>query len=142
MDSEANNFLELYPWIKTDLFESILRADEANQSVEVKSFSIKAALGKGENFGSQMLRAEVQYILNESVAQVEKHRSLIIKTVILTSPEVAIVFAELGLFRMEITAYQLIIPKVQKLLLSIGDEAKFSAKYKQDLQLNYAFLKN
>lgn len=138
MSSEAPvDFQSLYPWITTEFFERILQREHDDNSIRVRSYTLKAALAKGENYLSQMLRTTVRFTTDSSTTSAEQSIALIIKTV---SPnaEINAVTAELGLFRKEIVAFQTVIPAVEKLLRSIGDETKLSARcYDSDLEQSY-----
>lgn len=120
MDS-SGEFYKIYPWINKNFFENILRKDVGNDNLTVTHFSIKAALGKGENYSSQMIRANVNYKYNNK----ENTISLIIKAELIVNE----VSAESGMFFKEIHIYENILPELHKLLLSIGDDTKLSAKY-------------
>lgn len=122
-----NQFAENYPWISNAFFERILRREHHDSSIVVKNYTLKAALGKGENYISQMLRVRVNYssIKDPSV----DHISLIVKAAVTNNAELAAIAAELDVFRKEIIVYQKIIPNVEKLLRSIGDYSRLSAKY-------------
>lgn len=141
MSSEAPvDFQSLYPWITTEFFERILQREYGDNSIRVRSYTLKAALAKGENYLSQMLRTTVRFTANSSTtvaAAADQSISLIIKTV-LPNAEINTVTAELGLFRKEIVAFQRVIPAVEKLLQSIGDETKLSARcYDSNLEQSY-----
>lgn len=128
MSSELKDqFATSYPWISNAFFERILRREHNDDTIVVKDYTLKAALGKGENYASQMIRARVNYssVKDPSVDSI----SLIVKAAITNNAEMAALTSELGLFRKEIIAFQQIIPEVEKLLRSIGDYSRLSAKY-------------
>lgn len=136
MSSQSTDqFAVSYPWISKEFFERILRREYNDDSIIVKDYTLNAALGKGENYASQMLRVCVKYssIKDPSVDQI----SLIIKAAITNNVEMASLSSELGLFRKEIIAFQQIIPEVEKLLRSIGDYSSLAAKYAQLHPINY-----
>lgn len=129
MTSPSNNFnnadddLQLnYPWINTSLFEKLLRQDYSNNEViAVEKVSLAPALKKGENFLSQMIRAKVDYKVNN----VENRMSFVIKAEILNAPES---LRQNELFSREIAVFKYVIPLAEELLQRIGDDTKFSAK--------------
>lgn len=121
------DFQTVYPWITNAFFERILRADQQDDSITVTGYTLKAALGKGENYASQMLRSRVDY--TKSLSNTEVHSISFIIKAVLANAEMAALTTELGVFRKEIIAFQQVIPAVEKLLRSIGDYSKLSAKY-------------
>lgn len=123
----TDQFASNYPWISNSFFERILRREHKDNSIVVKNYTLKAALGNGENFASQMLRVRVNYssIRDPSVDQI----SLIVKAVITSNAGMAAIAAELNVFHKEIVAFQRIIPEVEKLLRSVGDYSRLSPKY-------------
>lgn len=127
MSSESIEFGASYPWISNAFFERILRREHNDDSIAVKDYTLKAALGKGENYASQMIRASVNYASTKDPSV--DHISLIVKAAITNNVGMAALTSELGLFHKEIIAYQQIIPEVEKLLRSIGDYSRLSAKY-------------
>lgn len=127
MSSETTNkFAEHYPWISNAFFEQILRREHQDNSIVVKDYTLKAALGKGENYISQMLRVRVNY--SSIIDPFVDHISLIVKAAVINNAEMSAIAAELDVFRKEIIVYQQIIPNVEKLLRSIGDYSRLSAK--------------
>lgn len=120
-------FTANYPWISNAFFERILRREHQDNTIVVKDYTLEPAVGKGENFASQMLRVHVNYSSKNdpSADQI----SLIVKAVITSNAELAAIAAELEVFHKEIATYQQIIPRVEKLLRSIGDNSRLSAKY-------------
>lgn len=127
MSSESTEIAASYPWISNAFFERILRREHNDDSIVVKDYTLKAALGKGENFASQMLRARVNYTSIKDPSA--DHISLIVKAAVTNNVKMAALHSELGLFRKEIIAFKQIIPEVEKLLRSIGDYSRVSAKY-------------
>lgn len=51
-----------YPYITKEYLEDVLRKDQCESSIRVKDFSVKLALGKGENYSSDILRVKVNYV--------------------------------------------------------------------------------
>lgn len=124
MDSTTKTIQQSYPWITSEFFEEILQKVEAQQQqpIKVDSFTVDAALGKGQNYGSNMLRAIVTYRKAHDSNSVSL--PLIIKCGITSNPDLAKYHAELGLFRKEINIYERVLPEVEKRLRSIGDDTK------------------
>lgn len=129
MSSEATDdqFAANYPWISNSFFERILRHEHKDNTICVKNYTLQPALAKGENYASQMLRVRVNYSsINDPTVD---HISLIVKAPLTNNVEMAELTAELGVFRKEIMVFQQIIPQAEKLLRSIGDYSRLSAKY-------------
>lgn len=124
MTDTIENFGELYPWITNKFFEDILRTDQNNKYIKVNNITIKAALGKGENYTSQMLRVKATY---STGATENLEHSFIVKTAV-SNADVDAIVHEMGLFDIEILVYRDILPQVEKLLKSIGNYAPLSAK--------------
>lgn len=127
MDSQENiDFSQLYPWISNEFFTRILRKNQSDATLIVHEYQLEAALAKGENFGSQILRAKILYC--KSDGDESQRISLIIKAAIANNPQMDAFNAEMGWFEREIVIYQQIIPEVNKLLLSIGDVSQMTPK--------------
>lgn len=114
----------VYPWLTTELFTRIVQKVCPNNVVRVQTYAVKAALAKGENFTSQMLRATVSYTIDgdESAREIR----FIIKAAH-TDMTVRAILDEMDLFQKEIVNFEYILPEVYKLLESVGDHTKFSA---------------
>lgn len=54
---------EQYPWLNLEYFQEIIRKDEFDNKIVVEKFEIEEALAKGENYGSKILRAKVEYLI-------------------------------------------------------------------------------
>lgn len=50
-----------YSWINSELFASILSNYTDGKAIQIKQFKIQPALNDGENYGSYMLKAAVEY---------------------------------------------------------------------------------
>lgn len=117
-----DNIRSDYPWLTEALFERILKLELSNSKIRVTDFVVKSALGKGENYTSQMLRVRVNFTDGMST----KSASFIVKA---TLPNgINDIVAEMGLFRKEIENYEKVLPAVQELLQSIGDNTLLSGK--------------
>lgn len=125
MTDEPASLASFYPWITKEFFQKILQKDRNAKYVVVTSFDLNEAIGKGQNYGSDLIRATVHFAVDGAAAE---QITLIVKTVISTNPAMAASFAELGLFRKEIAAYDQLLPEVEKRLRSIGDHSKLVPK--------------
>lgn len=120
---------QAYPWITMELFQRIVEKAFPKNVVHVEKYLIKTALGKGENFTSQMLRAIVTYtILNDDGNDKSREIRFIIKAPV-TDCNIRKMIEDGGIFQREIINFELILPEVYKLLTEIGDDTKISAKY-------------
>ena len=61
--SSEQELATTYPWITNKLFEDVLKKKESCAQISVISILLKKALGKGENYGSDILKAEVKYLI-------------------------------------------------------------------------------
>lgn len=125
MTADPSSLASFYTWITNEFFQKILQKDHNSKYVVVTSFELHEAIGKGQNYGSDLLRATVHFSVDGAAAEQIK---LIVKTAISTNPAMAVRFAEMGLFRKEITAYDRLLPEVEKRLRSIGDNSKLVPK--------------
>lgn len=119
---ETKDFLIIYPWITKDFFKNILQKFKNNNSINVEHFSLKPALAKGENYGSQMIRANITYYFNNNNLKHE-NTSLLIKTEL---PQNEKIENELNLLLKEITVYKTFLPTMHELLREINDDTNFS----------------
>lgn len=117
-----DNIRSQYPWLTEALFERILQRENGNTKIRVQDFAVKSALGKGENYTSQMLRVRVNYNDRSET----KTAAFVVKAPLTNG--INDIVAELGLFRKEIENYEKVLPAAQELLRSIGDETVLSGK--------------
>lgn len=117
-----DSFQSQYRWLNEALFEKILQRERANGKIRVINFTVKSALGKGENYTSQMLRVRVNY--RDGLGT--KSAAFIVKATLTNG--VHDVVAELGLFEKEIENYEKVLPAVAELLRSVGDKTVLSGK--------------
>lgn len=123
------DFIKTYSWLNAQLFKRILCREYENDAISITSFSVNAALGKGENYASQMLRAKVLYNTGGLEDHADQEISFVIKAAIIPWTEANAWVGELGMFRKEIFAFQRLIPEAEKLLRSIGDGTRLAAKF-------------
>lgn len=79
-------FQKLYPLIGKEFFQRIIRRDQNDDTIDVVGYTIKAALGQGENYASQMLRVRVEYSRGDKNTATAEHLSLIVKAALRTMP--------------------------------------------------------
>ncbi|XP_001648774.2 uncharacterized protein LOC5564428 [Aedes aegypti] len=111
-----------YPYITKEYLEDVLRKDQCESSIRVKDFSVKLALGKGENYSSDILRVKVNYVTGSN-----NHRtqSYIVKSS-LVSEGMADMLEEYDVFHREIAVYDNVMPRVEQMLTSIGYTKKLA----------------
>lgn len=64
--TSTDDLQSIFPWINQELFQRILISEFPTHTVKVETFTISAAVPDGENFGSQMIRAVVQYLFDSN----------------------------------------------------------------------------
>lgn len=65
--------------VTAEFMEKVLRNSERDQSIEVKDLKTTPAVGKGDNYGSEMIRAKVKYSRNKSGGKVMEAISVVVK---------------------------------------------------------------
>lgn len=108
---QSIDFLASYTWIKQEIFQRILREKFFPDGIVLNNFTLEAALAKGENYGSQMIRVKLFYTKNDNNCAC----SLIIKTGVLDE-NVREIIETNGLFVKEVVIYRDVIPEVYRLL--------------------------
>lgn len=125
----AENLADLsqyYPWLDNEFFAKIIENENPTETITVTNVHIKPALNHGENYASQMIRATVQYYINNNLDDVQDIR-FVIKALVINEA-MARMTKEFRVFDREVTVYQHIMPEVERLLVSIGDNTKLSPK--------------
>lgn len=121
IESAENNLQLAYPWIDCNLFEELLRQDFPASDIVIHDYCLRAALASGENYASQMIRAEVNYSVNNSVC---KQIKFIIKAAI-PQEDGTLSYEMRGVFDVEILMYDEVLNKVYDLVKAIGVENPF-----------------
>lgn len=124
MASNPVDLEAIYPWITKELFQNILAKENPTSKVQVTEYSVSPAVRDGENFGSQMIRVIVKYLLNNN----SKEYRFVIKALHYHT-EVKRISTEMQVFKREIYNYKHVLPAVHKLLEEICDNSKVAAKY-------------
>lgn len=103
-------------------FEKVIRQMERDPKAQVTEFAITAGSKPGDNFASSVFRGSItfssKFTKNES-----KSISVIIKTQMMVGLEGAHgdFLKDSPLFRTEIEMYEKVLPEIQSLWLSAGD---------------------
>ncbi|ETN60248.1 Juvenile hormone-inducible protein [Anopheles darlingi] len=107
---------EKYPFLTKEYLEGILRREQRENAIKVESFKVVAPLAKGENYSSDILRVTINYTTGS-----HNHRTqtYIIK-VSFGRDEDNDLLDVYDVFKREIAAYDVVMPKVEQLLSSIG----------------------
>lgn len=117
-------------WINQSFFEKVIRHMEKDERATVESFEIGPAGKPGENFASAVFRAKVIYASKYSKS--EKTISFILKVKPILGPELEM-FAETyeksPFFPIEIAMYGRVLPQIQSLLSTAGDNDVLSPKW-------------
>lgn len=130
MAENKTNLNEYYPWLNNEFFHRILSKDYPNDGVTIEDYQAKPALSYGENYASQMIRVIVHYNVTNNNGNVKKNceQRFVIKALHINE-EMARMTKEFKIFDKEIIVYQHVLPAVEKLLLSVGDDTKLSPRY-------------
>ncbi|XP_069690906.1 uncharacterized protein [Periplaneta americana] len=111
-----NNELIRPDWMNTSFFEKALRSAEEDNNITVISSEVKAATAAGDNYGSDMYRAVVQFKRENEIEE----KSIIIKAVTMTK-----------VFYHEKAVYAVVLPAMYNLLNEVPSLSNqlFAAKY-------------
>lgn len=104
-----------YPWITKEFLTSILNQIEKNPNISIDSFEIKNALGKGENFASNIMRIIVNYRTDSSAIS-EKQISFVQKSMPIEENVDYVNDFIVKVFVKEIDVYTKILPCIEMLL--------------------------
>lgn len=123
--SNNNKILSNFPWINEAFIVQNLRKIEKTDEISLKSFSVCDALGKGENFCSNLIRITVLYDVHSASAEKlngisEKKISFVLKTEI-ENNDFKEITNYLNLFERETVVYADILPRVKHILNSLED---------------------
>lgn len=107
-----------FVWLNNELFEKIL--SKSDESIHIKRIDIQPGFGDGENFSSQLMKVNVEYI----VKNVDHSKKFIIKT---TLGEKLV--RSRDVFAKEICIYEEIIPQFEDILKSANIQTILTPKY-------------
>ncbi|XP_037043490.1 uncharacterized protein LOC119079604 [Bradysia coprophila] len=120
-ESNHNKMQLACPWINSSLFEELLRKDFPASDIIVHDYRLKPALARGENYASQMIRAEVNYSMNGENKQIR----FIIKAALAKDALKQLSDEMKGIFYTEIAMYNDVLTKVHDLLKASGEKISF-----------------
>lgn len=108
-------------WINKELFEEIFAKDyDSDKILEV---IYNATGGKGENYASQMYKAQINYESNGVV----KTKHVMVKSMS-TDETVSQMLGAMNVFPKEKEIYKNVIPRLEELLKNIGEDIQFGPK--------------
>lgn len=107
-----------FVWLNNELFEKIL--SKSDESIHIKRIDSKPAFGNGENFSSQLMKVNVEYIKKN----VDHSKKFIIKT---TLGEKLV--RSRDVFAKEICIYEEIIPLFEDILKFAEIQTTLTPKY-------------
>lgn len=113
-------------WITFQLVENLVRRSREDNGIKLKTFTVQAAIGKAENFCSNIVRISATYVLN-SESQFEQTQNFIVKSSIEVG-DFNSLNVEVAYFPKEIAIYDEILPAMETLLLSIGDKTQIAPR--------------
>jgi hypothetical protein len=123
-DEKVNNVNET---ISKDYLIKILEHHHHQNKVVLIKYNLESAAAKGENYASIILRAKLEYTINDGIDDGVKCLSLILKTKS-DNAEIDDFLTELSVFQKEIVTYTEILSETSKLLQSHGDCTVLSPK--------------
>lgn len=115
-----------HKYLNTEFFEKILQKHHSDVSIKVTHIKLEAALGKGENYASDIIRAQIRYMTG--LNQDGKMQQYIVKASLADS-DMQDMLEEYDVFHREIVVYEKILPVVESLLLSINVKTKLAPRY-------------
>lgn len=107
-----------FVWLNNELFENFL--SKSDESIHIERIDIQPAFGNGENFSSQLIKVNVEYIEKN----VDHSKKFIIKT---TLGEKLV--RSRDVFAKEICIYQEIIPQFDDILKFANIQTTLTPKY-------------
>lgn len=110
--------MDEFPWLTPKYIESVLKNYFNDSTLQIKLMKTKPASGKGDSYGGIMLRSYISYCVKDSTSVFDT--SLVLKTQIwneLTKNTLKVY----DIHNKEMTIYEMILPKIRQLLLTIGE---------------------
>lgn len=111
---------EIYPWMNSDFFRSVLIKIEGTDNLQLNEFRVTSGTNKGENFASAVFRVTISYLLRDE----PKETSVIVKTSS-ESSAVSEMLSEMGTFESEAHVYSTVLTECGKYLTNF----KIAPKY-------------
>ncbi|XP_055544366.1 uncharacterized protein LOC129729654 [Wyeomyia smithii] len=114
--------LEKYSFITKEYLEGILQKEQCESVVSVKEFTVVPALGKGENYSSDILRVKINYVTGSNNHRTQTY---IVKSSLATEG-MADLLEQYDVFHREIAVYRNVMPRVERMLATIGYRSKLA----------------
>lgn len=117
------NFAKSTPaWMNQSFFEKVIRHREHDPQAQVEEFTVNAGSKPGDNFASALFRGVITY-KSKFTKNASKSISLIIKTEIMlpVGDGHTSFIKDSPLFKTEMEMYGKVLPEIQSLWLSVGD---------------------
>lgn len=114
-----------HKFLNAKFFQNVLRRKHCDAGLVVDKIDLKPALGKGENYSSDIIRSVIHY----STSIGEQHHEQFILKVGLSEDGMSDMLEQYDIFHREIIVYDKILPVVKSLLLSIKDKTKLAPKW-------------
>lgn len=109
------------PWMDQSFFEKVIRSMEKDPQAQVEEFSVAAGSKPGDNFASSLFRASITF-KSKFTQNKPKVISVIAKTQMMQPLEaMGDFFKDAPLFRNEMEMYGKVLPEIQSLWLSVGE---------------------
>lgn len=113
-----------HKYLNKEFFEKILQKQHSDVSIKVTNVFLEPALGKGENYASDIIRARIDFKTGTD----QRNQQYIVKASLADS-DMQDMLEEYDVFHREIIVYDKILPVVDSLLLSINDKTKLAPRY-------------
>ncbi|KFB37117.1 AGAP003766-PA-like protein [Anopheles sinensis] len=113
---DAATIEQQFPFLTKEYLQGILRREQCESAISVDDFTVVAPLAKGENYSSDILRVTIKY---STGSHNHRTQTYIIK-VSFAREEDADLLDAYDVFKREIAVYDVVMPKVEQLLGSIG----------------------
>lgn len=113
------DILKIPEFLDVIYLRKILQQVHRDLTIDVLNFTIEPAVASGNNYASLLLRSHIKYTKNNKRNNIFVKR-VIIKTV-LADTGAAKVISDVKLYEKELVMYDRILPKFQKIMLSVGD---------------------
>lgn len=114
-------------WLDETFVLKSLRTYFPDQNIKIHDFKANSALGKGENFLSDILRLTVTYMETTANTTNELQSKNLICKLGLSDPKVLDQISSLNIYSKEMEMYEKILPKIKVIIVDSGDDDTFFA---------------
>ena len=113
------DLLKHYPWLTEAFIQGHIERSVSKSAVSLKQFNVGNAVGKGENYCSNLFRISVTYVTDDGTGADERNINFVLKAEIPSELHEN----DFELFPREIFIYNRIVMAAEA-LLSVGNQAK------------------